>query len=212
LTASARRARALAALTAQAGLIACAGGPSLQSAPPPALDLSGVWTLDASSSTSPGEAFAAAVAATAPARARHAQHHGGSGPRGRGQDEPGGYAALGPPRRDPRDTLAVLVPEAPRLQIEQLPAELRMRFTGYGTQRLRYGVETSLILQVGTGKRVAGWEDDAFVVHTQLKEGLKIDDRYRVSADRARLVRELTINSPQLDSGLVVRLLYDASR
>ncbi len=142
---------------------------------PPGIDFSGLWQLASDSADTNRRLADAEVAA--------------AGGRGNVLARPGRDAA----RRDRGSLVHLFLETGSNLKITQTAHALFISFDRAIVEEYRFGEYTQVSVGPVVADRSSGWEMRAYVVETLDEKGDKLYERYRLSGDGARLIREISI-------------------
>ena len=81
------------------------------------------------------------------------------------------------------------------LKITQTEHGIFISFDRSVTREYRFGENRPINIGQADAIRVSGWESNDYVIETLGEKGMKLTDRYSLSADRRRLTRQITLRS-----------------
>jgi hypothetical protein len=81
------------------------------------------------------------------------------------------------------------------LKISQTPYGIFISFDRAVTREFRFGENRPINIGDAEAVRVSGWEGSDYVIETLGEKGMKLTDKYSLSADRNLLTRHITLRS-----------------
>ncbi|WP_156762763.1 hypothetical protein [Woeseia oceani] len=99
----------------------------------------------------------------------------------------------------------VFFENADALKITQTPSALFISFNRAIVEEYRFGEMRRISVGQAEAQRVSGWDGPDYVVETLDRYGMKISERYSLSSDREKLVREVTFRGRNNESATVVQ-------
>jgi hypothetical protein len=91
------------------------------------------------------------------------------------------------------------------LKITQTDHGLFISFDRSVVEEFRFGENRPISVGQADAVRVSGWEGNDYVVETLGEKGMKLTDRYSLSADARRLTRQITLRSKNLEKVTIVQ-------
>jgi hypothetical protein len=91
------------------------------------------------------------------------------------------------------------------LKITQTDHGLFISFDRSVVEEFRFGENRPISVGQADAMRVSGWEGNDYVVETLGEKGMKLTDRYSLSADARRLTRHITLRSKELEEVTIVQ-------
>ena len=91
------------------------------------------------------------------------------------------------------------------LKISQTPHGIFISFDRAVTREYRFGENRPINIGQADAMRVSGWENNDYVIETLGEKGMKLTDRYSLSADRQRLTRHITLRSKEMEEVTIVQ-------
>lgn len=91
------------------------------------------------------------------------------------------------------------------LKISQTEYGLFISFDRAIVEEYRFGENRPISVGQADAYRVSGWEGGDYVIETLGEKGMKLTDRYSISADRQRLTRHITLRSKNLEEVTIVQ-------
>jgi len=152
--------------------------------PPPGVDISGTFEL----SSDRGEIerrISAAIRATDGAGDRVVLRPPEPGARGGRRDSGKVNSGL----------VYVFLETGDTLKITQTASALFVSFDRAVVEEYRFGEHREVRVGQATARRVSGWVDGDYVIETLGRNGMKLIERYQLSADGDTLVRRMTFRS-----------------
>jgi hypothetical protein len=191
-------------------LSACAGE-KLAPSPPPGVDLSGEWHLDAAESDDP-QRLADALANPAASGAANASGGQSGGGRRRGGGQSAGTAAIPGATGAPLSMSAVSeVLQWPGKDLDIKQAAGVATFTSDGQDRIYRPTDRAAPVKKSKhgGTQVCGWSGPKLVVQVEPDDDRpKFEEQYALSTDKDRLVQIVLIKSGRM-SGFAMSRTWD---
>jgi hypothetical protein len=91
------------------------------------------------------------------------------------------------------------------LKISQTAYALFISFDRSVTREYRFGENRPINIGDADAVRVSGWENSDYVIDTLGEKGMKLTDRYSLSADRNLLTRHITLRSRDMEEVTIVQ-------
>jgi len=91
------------------------------------------------------------------------------------------------------------------LKISQTDFGIFISFDRSVTREFRFGENRPINIGQADALRVSGWDGNDYVVETLGEKGMKLTDRYSLSADRQLLSRHITLRSKNLEEVTIVQ-------
>jgi hypothetical protein len=91
------------------------------------------------------------------------------------------------------------------LKITQTEHGIFISFDRSVTREYRFGENRPINIGQADAIRVSGWESNDYVIETLGEKGMKLTDRYSLSADRRRLTRQITLRSKNMEEVTIVQ-------
>jgi len=91
------------------------------------------------------------------------------------------------------------------LKISQTEHGIFISFDRSVTREYRFGENRPINIGQADAMRVSGWETNDYVIETLGEKGMKLTDRYSLSADRRLLTRQITLRSKQMEEVTIVQ-------
>lgn len=91
------------------------------------------------------------------------------------------------------------------LKITQTPSALFISFDRAVVEEYRFGENREISVGQATAQRVSGWDGGEYVVETLGRNGMKLSERYALSADGQELTRRVVFRSKQHESVEIVQ-------
>ncbi len=91
------------------------------------------------------------------------------------------------------------------LKITQTEHGIFISFDRSVTREYRFGENRPINIGQADAMRVSGWESNDYVIETLGEKGMKLTDRYSLSADRRRLTRQITLRSKIMEEVTIVQ-------
>jgi len=91
------------------------------------------------------------------------------------------------------------------LKITQTEHGIFISFDRSVTREYRFGENRPINIGQADAMRVSGWESNDYVIETLGEKGMKLTDRYSLSADRRLLTRQITLRSKQMEEVTIVQ-------
>lgn len=98
------------------------------------------------------------------------------------------------------------------LKITQTPAGLFLSFDRAVVEEFRFGEARQISVGQAEAMRVSGWDGASYVVETLGRNGMKLTERYRLSADRQLLTRRIVFRSKDRETAEVVQTFARRAR
>ncbi len=91
------------------------------------------------------------------------------------------------------------------LKISQTEHGIFISFDRSVTREYRFGENRPINIGQADAFRVSGWESNDYVIETLGEKGMKLTDRYSLSADRQLLTRHITLRSKNMEEVTIVQ-------
>ena len=91
------------------------------------------------------------------------------------------------------------------LKISQTDFGIFVSFDRSVTREFRFGENRPINIGQADAHRVSGWDGNDYVIETLGEKGMKLTDRYSLSADRQLLSRRITLRSKNLEEVTIVQ-------
>jgi hypothetical protein len=85
------------------------------------------------------------------------------------------------------------------LKVTQTPYALFISFDRSVVEEFNFGEQRAVSIGAVEAMRVSGWQDTAYVVETLDRSGMKLTERYELSADGNNLYRHIIFRSKKLE-------------
>lgn len=108
--------------------------------------------------------------------------------------------------------VGVFLESGDALKITQTEHGLFISFDRSVVEEFRFGEHRPISVGQADAMRVSGWEGDNYVVETLGEKGMKLTDRYDLSADRQILTRHITLRGRDLQEVTIVQEFDRESR
>jgi hypothetical protein len=92
------------------------------------------------------------------------------------------------------------------LKITQTPHALFISFDRAVVEEYPFGENRPISIGEANAHRVSGWDGTAYVIETLGEKGMKLTDRYSLSADGQGLTRHITLRSKELEEVTIVQI------